>query len=187
MYLENLVNDLTGTGGRKINSRACWPLLFMAALMTLLLLSQPALAQERQVDLTMRLVSHSYSIEATAGKDNIFFLEINNIGNKAITDIKLSSETPEGWIIDFNPREVDYLGPASIQTVDVNIQPPRNATRREHEVNFFAEANEIRKVQRFSVTVKTPLRLWVGAGVVLVVVVGFFSIYVRHGRQELAA
>ena len=181
------MNDFTGTGRWKMNSRAGWLLLFMAVLMTILLLSQPALAQERQIDLTMRLVSHWYSIDATAGKDNIFFLEINNIGSKAITDIKLSSEKPKGWVIDFSPREIDYLGPASIQTVDVNIQPPKNATRGQHEVNFIAEANEIRKVQRFGVTVKTPLWLWVGAGVTLAVVATFVFIYMRFGRQKLEA
>ena len=153
--------------------------------MTILLLPQPALAQERQIDLTLRLVSHRSHIEVAAGKDNTFFLEINNIGSKAITDIKLSSEKPEGWIIDFSPQEIDYLGPARIQTVDVNIQPPGNATRGQHEVNFIAEANEIRKVQRFWVTVKTPLWLWVGAGVALVVVVGFVLIYMRYGRLKL--
>ncbi|TET25649.1 MAG: hypothetical protein E3J67_03435, partial [Dehalococcoidia bacterium] len=129
-------------------------------------------------------VSHWYSIEATAGKDNIFFLEINNIGSKAITDIKLSSDKPEGWVIDFKPREIDYLGPGRIQTVDVNIQPPGNAARGEHEVNFIAEANEIRKVEKFWVTVKPALWLWVGVGVALVVVVGFVLIYMRFGRQK---
>ncbi|MBA7711149.1 hypothetical protein ES703_120104 [subsurface metagenome] len=53
----------------------------MAALITILLLPKPALAQERQTDLTLRLASNRYRIEVTAGKDNIFFLEVNNIGN----------------------------------------------------------------------------------------------------------
>jgi len=181
------VNDFSGQSRWKINGKACWLFLFMAALMTILLLPQPALAQERQTDLTLRLVSHWSRIEATAGKDNIFFLEINNIGNKAITGIKLSSDKPEGWVIDFSPKEIDYLGPGSIQTVDVNIQPPRNTAQEQHEVTFIAEANEIRKVGKFWVTVKTPLWLWVGVGVALVVVAIFVLIYMRYGRQKSEA
>ncbi len=168
----------------KIHSRACWLVLFMAALITILLLAQPALAQVRQTDLTLRLVSHRYDIEVTAGKDNNFFLEVNNIGSKAITDIKLSSDKPEDWVIDFSPAEIDYLGPGSLQTVDVNIKPPRNIGRGAHEINFIAEANEIRKVEKFWVTVKSALWLWVGVGVVLLIVIGFVFIYMRFGRQK---
>jgi len=182
------VNDLSAPNRWKINSKACWLFLCMAALMTLLLLPQPALAQERQTDLTLRLVSNWRNIEATAGKDNIFFLEVNNIGSKAITDIKLSSDKPEGWAIDFNPAHIDYLAPGSLQTVDLNIRPPKNIGRGEHEIDFIAEANEIRKAERFWVTVKlASLWLWVGAGGVLVVIIAFVLIYMRFGRQKSEA
>ncbi|MBI2304474.1 MAG: hypothetical protein HYU86_06975 [Chloroflexi bacterium] len=178
------MNSFSGPSRWKINNKACWLFWFTAALITILLLPQLALAQERQTDLTLRLVSHWSYIEAIAGKDNIFFLEINNIGSKAITDIKLSSDKAEGWVIDFKPGNIDYLGPGSLQTVDVNIRPSWNVGRGKHGVNIIAEANEIRKVEKFWVTVKTAsLWLWVGAGVVLVVIGAFVSIYMRFGRR----
>ena len=156
--------------------------------MTILLLSQPVLAQERQTDLTLRLVSNWRNIEATAGKDNIFFLEINNIGNKAITDIKLSSDIPEDWVVNFNPEHIEYLAPGSLQTVDVNIRPPKNIGRGEYEINFIAEASDIRKVEKAWVTVKlASLWVWVGAGGVLIVVIAFVLIYMRFGRQKSEA
>ncbi len=149
------MNDLSAPGRWKINSQACWLFLFMAALMTTLLLPQPALAQERQIDLTLRLVPNRANlIEVEAGKDNMLFLEVNNIGNKAITDIKLSSDKTGGWVIDFNPGKIDSLDPASLQTVNVNIKPPGNVVRGEQALNIIAEAKEIRKVANFSVTVK---------------------------------
>ncbi len=129
--------------------------MFIAVLMTILLLPQPALAQERQTDLTLRLVpNRSNFIEVAAGKANMLFLEVNNIGNKAITDIKLSSDKTEGWVIEFNPGKIDSLAPSSLQTVNVNIKPPGNVVRGEHAINIIAEASEIRKVANFSVTVK---------------------------------
>lgn len=179
------MNDFSSPRRWKIKSKACWLFLFMAALMTILSLTKPALAQERQIDLTLRLVSHRYNIEATAGKDNNFFLEVNNVGNKAITDINLSSDKPEGWVIDFKPARLDYLGPSSLQTVNVNIKPPGNVGRGRHEINFIAEANEIRKVRRFWVTVKTAsLWVWVGVGGVLIVIIAFVLIYMRFGKQK---
>ena len=156
----------------------------MAALVTILLLSQAVLAQERETDLTLRLVSQWYGVEATAGEDNSFFLEVDNIGNEAITDIKLSSDKPEDWVIDFRPGSIDYLGPGSLQTVDVNIKPPRSIGGREHEISFIADANEIRKVEKFRVTVRiAPLWVWIGAGGVLIVISAFVLVYLRFGRQ----
>jgi len=181
------VNDFLGQSRWKINSQACWLFLFMTTLMTILLLPQPALAQERQTDLTLRLVSHGSHIETTAGQDNNFFLEINNIGSKAIRNIKLSSDKPEGWVIDFKPGRIDYLAPGSHQTVNVNIKPPMNIGRGEHEINFIAEANEIRKVEKFWVTVKVKMAslwVWVGIGGMLIVVAAFVLIYMRFGRQK---
>ncbi len=178
------MGNFSGASRWKINGHACWLFLFMATLMTTLLLPQLILAQERQTDLTLKLVSHWSHIETTADKDNNFFLEVNNIGSKAITNIRLSSDKPEGWVIDFRPAEIDYLSPGSLQTVDVNIKPPRNTGRGEHEISFIAEANEIRKVEKFWVTVKSALWLWVGAGAVLIVVATFVLIYMRFGRQK---
>ncbi len=157
----------------------------VAALMTILLLSPPALAQERQFDLFMRLVPHRYPIEATAGKDNSFSLEINNRSTEAITDLQLSSDEPEGWVIDINPSSIDHLAPGSLYTVDVNIRPPRNAGKGEYEINFIAEASDIRKVEKTWVSVKLGQQwVWVGAGGVLIVVAAFVLIYMRFGRQK---
>ena len=60
----------------KIKSKACRLFLLGAFLMTVLLLPQPSLAKEREVHLTLTLLSgrYSYYHEATAGKDNIFYL-----------------------------------------------------------------------------------------------------------------
>ncbi len=172
----------------KIKSKACRLFLLVAFLMTVLLLPQPSLAQEREADLTLTLLSgrYSYYYEVTAGKDNIFYLEIRNTSSKAITDIRLSSDEPEGWVIDLELEEVDYLGPGSFQTVDVNIKPAPKAAKGEYRVIFIAEANELLRVESTSwVTVKTAsFWPWVGAGIVLVVVAAFIFIFMRFGRQK---
>ncbi|GAJ18726.1 unnamed protein product, partial [marine sediment metagenome] len=67
-----------------------------------------------------------------AGKDNILFLEIRNTGNKPITDIRLSSVKPEGWVIDFKPAKIDCLVPGSLQTIEVNVKPPKKAAGRRY-------------------------------------------------------
>ena len=170
---------------RKTRSQFCGLFLFTAVLVAVLLLPQTALAQEKQFDLFMRLTPHRYPIEATAGKDNSFSLEINNTGTEAITDLQLSSDKPEGWVIDLNPSSVNRLAPGSIYTVDVNIKPPADAGKGEYEISFIAEASDIRKVEKAWISVKLAQQwVWVGVGGILVVIIAFVLIYLRFGRQK---
>lgn len=138
----------------RVTSRGWWFFLFLLILITTVFSPQPALAQERQTDMTLRLVPNRAGlIEAEAGKDNLLFLEVNNIGKQAITDIKLSSDKAGGWIILFTPSQIPTLQPGSLQTVNVSIRTPRNVARGGQSVNIIAEAKEIRKVENFTVTV----------------------------------
>lgn len=168
----------------QIKGKACWLFLLTAVLMAMLLLPQPNLAQERKVELALTLLP--YRAEAKAGEDNTFFLEVRNIGSRAITNIRLSSVKPEeGWVIDFNPGEIAHLAPGSLQTVDVNIKPPSSAAKGGYSITVIAEANEIRQVESIWVSVKTAsFWLWIGAGIVLAVIAGFIFVFMRSGRQK---
>lgn len=167
----------------KIGSRICWLFLFAVGLIAILS-PQPTLAQKEEVNLTLWLRNGWYHRDARAGEDNNFFLEVRNTGTKPITNIRLSSEKPEGWIIEFKPAEINYLSSGSLQTVDVNIKPVGKATKVEYRVTLIAEANEIRKVRYFWLTVKPATSwLWIWAIVGAVVIAGFVFIFMRFGRQ----
>jgi len=161
-----------------------WLLLCVMGLM-LILSPGTVLAQEEKVDLILRLIPGDYYKKVTPGEENILYLEIHNAGNKPITNIRLSSDEPEGWVVKFKPISVDYLGASSLQTVDVNIKPPSNTTRGEYRINLIAEASETRKVISTFLRVETAtsIWLWVGVAVAAVVVAGFIIIYLRFGRQ----
>ena len=158
-------------------------LLLLCIAVVLVVLSQRVLAQAGQLDLSLRLVDHWDGIEATAGQSNPFLLEVENMGADPITGIALTTQQPEGWLIELAPQEIASLGPGRIQTVDVDIRPPKDAIRGEQRISLIADANELTRVQRFRVTVKTPQSLWIGASVVAAVVAGFVWVYLRFGRQ----
>ena len=143
------------------------------------------LAQEEKIDLTLRLVNGRYYNEVESGKENILYLEIRNTGNRAITNIRFSSVKPEGWVIDFKPGNIDYLGPGNFQTVDVSIKPPDRTTEERYKVTLIAESNEIRKVLGIQTTVEAPegYWLWIGGILLLVVVAGFIIVFLRFGRH----
>jgi len=167
------------TGGK-----ICW--LFLCGMVLMLILSSgTVLAQEEKVDLTLTLIPGDYYKEVTPGEENILYLEIRNNGDRPITNTRLSSTEPEGWVVKFKPVSIDYLGTSSYQTVDVNIKPASNAARGEYRVNLIAEANETRRVTSIWVRVETAISiwLWIGIAVAVLVVAGFTIVYRRFGRQ----
>jgi len=167
----------------KIGWRIYWLPLFVVGLMAIL---SPCriLAQAEKIDLTLRLVSDSYYNRITAGKDKTLFLEIGNSGNKAITNIRLNADKPEGWIVEFKPERIDYLDPGSFQTADIIIKPSSNATKGDYVVTIIAEASETRRVTSIYVRVESAsFWVWVGAGIAALVVAGFVIIFMRFGRQ----
>ena len=97
----------------------------------------------------------------------------------------LSSIKREGWVVDFKPGKIDYLGPGNFQTVDLNIRPPDRTDEGWYEVTLIAESDEIRKVLGIRTTVEAPKGywLWIGGILLLVVVAGFIIVFLRFGRH----
>jgi len=166
-----------------ISRKIYWPFLFVVGLIVIL---SPCsiLAQADEIDLTLRLVSDSYYNRITAGRDTTIFLEVRNNGNKAITNIRLYADLPEGWTAEFRPGLIDYLGPGSFETVDIIVRSVDDAAKREYAVALIAEANETRRVTNIFMRVESVSAwAWVGAGVAALVIAGFILIFMRFGRQ----
>ncbi len=144
-----------------------------------------ALAQDGKVELNLRLIpGHRYG-ELTPGEEETMFLEVRNMGERNLTDIRLNAEPPEGWFVDFSPQAIAILEAGSVQTVDVSITPAVNAGRGDYDIVVIAEANETRAVTSVFVRVESSDRfwLWVGVGVAAAVVLLFVFIYFRFGKN----
>lgn len=162
-----------------------WCLLLLAACLLTALLSGRTLAQGEPIDLSLRLVSGEYHNKIKTDRDNLFFLEIRNTGKSALTNIRFSSEKPDGWVVEFKPGNVAYLSPGSMQTVDINIKPDANAGRGDHRITLIAEASEVRKVENIWVQVETPSYwLWIGGVLGAVLVAVFILVFLRYGRAN---
>ncbi len=182
--MHKLVKHLT----EKVGSKGCRLFLFVAALASALLVSRPALAQKQdfyQLYLSLHGPNNSYDNQATAGRDNRFFLDVRNTGNAQITNIMLSSEAPAGWTVTITPATISHLNAGSLQTVDVNIKPVDGPTTQSDTVTFIAQANEIANVKSsFSITVKpASFWVWVWVGVIAVIAAIFVGVYLKFGRQ----
>ena len=125
-----------------------------------------------------------YSTSATAGKDNYFSIDIQNLGSGAIENIKFSSNKPKGWAIDFSPDKVDSLSAGSYQTIDVNIKPSSKAIAGDYQITLRASGTQTSESIDIRVTVETPTVWgWVGVGIILAVIAGVTVIFMRFSRR----
>ncbi len=143
------------------------------------------LAQEVGAGLNLRLVSGGFNDEVNPGEDNLFFMEIANSSSDSITNIALSADKPEGWIVEFAPDTIDVLSAGDYRTVDVNIKPPSNINKGRYTVTVIADSAGARRVMSIFVRVENGISdwAWVGAIVVAVVITGFVIIFRRFGRE----
>ena len=182
------------SGRSRIISKVWRLFLLIVVLMTVLLFTQPALAQtEDKTELTLRLYNalNSETVPATAAEDNRFFLEVKNTGTRPITNIKLSVQSPEGWIITIYPAAINSLSPGSLNALDVNIRPAGKATSYMQLVTFTAQANEIQNVKSsFNVAVFPAVKAataWARTELILSLLDGQNNYYYSYSGNEIKA
>jgi uncharacterized membrane protein len=126
-----------------------------------------------------------YNTTATAGQNNVFAIQLTNLGSAPITGITFDSTHPDGWEIKFTPDKVDTLKTSDPQSVDVNIKPPPKTVAGDYMITINVAGKEATADKMdIRVTVKTPtIWGWVGVIVIIIVVAGLFVIFMRFGRR----
>ena len=143
-----------------------------------------AVAQEPIRSLGMRIVPYTHEIETTAGAESQVTLELENLGSQELTAVALSAQAPVGWAVTLDPTQIASIAPGSVRSVVVTIRPPRDGSGRREYVMLTAEANQLQRSLRVEVDVRRPRLLWIGLGVLLLVIAAFAVIYWRFGRAE---
>jgi len=162
-----------------------WAFLLASVLLNSLALPSWALAQEDRIDLSLRLLPDYYYREVVPGQTTTLFMEIRNNGNQAITGIRLDANEPEGWTVDFEPGSISHLGAGSSQTVDVNVTAGEKSTQGDYTITILAEANETRAATSAVLRIEDgpSFWLWIGIGIVGLVIAGFVIVFLRFGKQ----
>jgi uncharacterized membrane protein len=126
-----------------------------------------------------------YNTDALAGKDNIFSINLSNIGTAQLTNITFTSTHPDGWEIKFNPDKADILNTSDQKTIDVDIKPPAKTVAGDYMISLQVTGKEATADNMdIRVTVKTPtIWGWVGVIIIIVVVAGLFVVIMRFGRR----
>jgi len=147
--------------------------------------SSQILAQGDSVELTLRLLPGYYHTEITPGENKTLYLEIENSGNKKITNIRLFSDKPKGWIVDFKPESIDHLDAGIHQAIDINIMADPDTDKGKYTLTLIAEADQTRTVTTTVLRVENAfsLWLWIGLGMGALAITGFIILYRRFSRE----
>ncbi len=126
-----------------------------------------------------------YDTTATAGQNNVFSIQVTNLGSAQIDSITFDSTHPEGWEIKFTPEKLDLLKGVDPKPIDVNIKPPPKTVAGDYMITLRVSGKQASADKMdIRVMVKTPtIWGWVGVIIILIVVVGLLVIFMRFGRR----
>lgn len=138
-----------------------------------------------EADLTLTTPDGRLSGSANAGAETTFKVWLQNTGTAAARNIELTSTTPNGWTVTFQPEIVDVVEAGAQVEVEAIMRPSEQAVAGDYIVNVRARPEGgAQKSLEYRVTVYTST-LWGVAGVGLialaVAVVGFAVS--RFGRR----
>ena len=76
--------------------------------------------------------------ETTVGRKESVEIVIHNSGSTELKGIRLSSNQPDGWDVEFEQDIIDYIAPAESVTVKAYIQPDEKALAGDYVVKLSA-------------------------------------------------
>jgi uncharacterized membrane protein len=124
------------------------------------------------------------SLDALKGKPASLSFYIKNSGSAVLNSMQFLSFKPENWKVEFRPEKLDTLAPGEMKQVEVSITPTEEALVGDYSVGITAEAGKISKTLEFRVTVNASTAWgWIGIGIIVLVVAGLVSLFIRLGRR----
>jgi uncharacterized membrane protein len=127
-----------------------------------------------------------YNTKAKAGQDNIFSIDVTDVGTTTIENVTFTVDKPEGWDITFRPEKLETLELYTPTTVDVVIRPSSDTMSGDYMFNLRVSGKDVKDSisMDIRVTVTTPtIWGWVGVAIILIVVIGLFFVFMRFGRR----
>ncbi len=126
-----------------------------------------------------------YSTTATAGKEVVYSVTVQNIGSAPVNNIAMSYSAPANWVVTFPTLKIDSLGPNEKQVMDVKIKPADKAIAGDYMISLTANSKQApSKSFDIRVRVNTPSFLGiVGIIVIVIVIAGLVFVFMRFSRR----
>jgi uncharacterized membrane protein len=135
--------------------------------------------------ISMSVDSTRLAYEAKPGEAFSIVVYVSNTGQgSALTSVYLETKAPEGWLIQTSPNRTNSIKAGESQAFTLAVQPPGNIVASDYEVNVKVKSDQAEKEKDYRITIKTDSIIpYLGAGIIVLVVVGLFLIYRKYGRR----
>ena len=122
--------------------------------------------------------------DATAGQERTFKFTVENNGSAPAQNVMLSSSSPQGWKITYDPQKIPSIAPGDKVPVSVNMTPSDKAIAGDYMVTVSANGDGTFDHANFRVTVLTST-MWgiAGLGIIGAAVVVLAFAVTRYGRR----
>ena len=101
-----------------------------------------------------------YDARIVADSDRAIYLELENTGTATVNNIVFSSEEPDDWEVEFDPKKVTALEAEETERVGATIEVPANASAGDYMVTLTASGDEVSaKEVDIRITVTVPVRV----------------------------
>lgn len=144
-------------------------------------------------DFSVKTEDQRLNIRATAGKESHLTVIVTNLGTARLNQITFRSIKPvaiagEAWSVTFKPDKIENLNPWDEREVEVIIKPPPKTIAGDYMVTLEFNSDPSTSIQppklEIRVTVGTSTKWgWIGAGIVIAVIVGLLVGFRELGRR----
>jgi uncharacterized membrane protein len=126
-----------------------------------------------------------YNTTATASKEKVYSINVQNTGSAPINTVVLSADKPQDWSVQFSPEKIDSLDSGTSRTVDVKIKPPSNTIAGDYSLTLRASGTQTSaQSMEIRVTVQTPaIWGWVGVAIIILVILALGYVFMRFSRR----
>lgn len=144
-------------------------------------------------DFSVKTEDERLNIKATAGKESHLTVVVTNLGTAPLNQITFRSIKPvaiagEAWSVTFEPDKIENLNPGAQREVEVTVKPPPKTIAGDYMVTLEFDSDPSTSIQPpkldIRVTVGTSTKWgWIGAGIVIAVIVGLLVGFRQLGRR----
>jgi len=98
--------------------------------------------EEPQYALTLTPSDGLYSTIMMAGRDKDIRVDLENIGEEAVTKIALKGEVPDGWTLKFDPPRMAILEAFDSERIYASVSAPEDFATGDYFVTLWAEGEQ---------------------------------------------
>ena len=135
------------------------------------------------VELRITPLTGRLSVEAVPGEPTTVPVFVTNTGNEVVSAIDLIGRPPEDWQIEFEPRDLRFVGREEQKEVQVLVTPPEGAEAGDYLVTLIAHSDGVTDSLDLMVAIPGESVMgWVWAAIALLAFAGLGALTYRLRR-----